>query len=51
MAQLLGAAPGETATLRERIEAGETVLTPGCYDALFIGLAERRELERRFAEE
>jgi hypothetical protein len=38
MARLLGAAPGETATLRERIEAGETVLAPGCYDAL--GLCE-----------
>jgi 2-methylisocitrate lyase-like PEP mutase family enzyme len=40
MAQLLGAAPGETATLRERIEAGETVLAPGCYDALGARLVE-----------
>ena len=40
MAQLLGAAPGETTTLRERIEAGETVLAPGCYDALGARLVE-----------
>jgi 2,3-dimethylmalate lyase len=40
MARLLGAAPGETATLRERFEAGETVLAPGCYDALGARLVE-----------
>ncbi len=40
MARLLGTAPGETATLRERIEAGETVLAPGCYDALGARLVE-----------
>ena len=40
MGQLLGTAPGETATLRERIEAGETVLAPGCYDALGARLVE-----------
>jgi 2-methylisocitrate lyase-like PEP mutase family enzyme len=40
MARLLGAAPGETATLRERIEAGETVLAPGCCDALGARLVE-----------
>jgi 2,3-dimethylmalate lyase len=40
MARLLGAAPGETATLRERIDAGETVLAPGCYDALGARLVE-----------
>jgi 2,3-dimethylmalate lyase len=40
MADLLGAAPGETATLRERMEAGEMVLAPGCYDALGARLIE-----------
>jgi 2,3-dimethylmalate lyase len=39
MADLLGAAPG-TATLRERMEAGEMVLAPGCYDALGARLIE-----------
>jgi 2,3-dimethylmalate lyase len=40
MADLLGAAPARTATLRERIEAGEMVLAPGCYDALGARLVE-----------
>jgi 2-methylisocitrate lyase-like PEP mutase family enzyme len=40
MARLLGTVPGETATLRERIETGETVLAPGCYDALGARLVE-----------
>jgi 2,3-dimethylmalate lyase len=39
MANLLGAAPG-TATLRERMETGEMVLAPGCYDALGARLIE-----------
>jgi 2,3-dimethylmalate lyase len=40
MADLLGAAPGETATLRERMDTGEMVLAPGCYDALGARLIE-----------
>jgi 2,3-dimethylmalate lyase len=40
MANLLGTAPGESATLRERMEGGEMVLAPGCYDALGARLIE-----------
>lgn len=40
MADLLGAGPGETATLRERMETGGMVLAPGCYDALGARLIE-----------
>lgn len=40
MADLLGRAPGQTATLRDRILDGEMVLAPGCYDALGARLIE-----------
>jgi 2,3-dimethylmalate lyase len=40
MARLLGSEVGATAGLRERFEAGEMVLAPGCYDALGARLVE-----------
>ena len=40
MAELLGAARLRRATLRERFDAGEMVLAPGCYDALGARLVE-----------
>lgn len=41
MAELLGAARGERATLAALFEAGEMVLAPGCYDALGARLIEQ----------
>ncbi len=40
MAELLRSASGGGPTLRERFEAGEMVLAPGCYDALGARLVE-----------
>jgi carboxyvinyl-carboxyphosphonate phosphorylmutase len=40
MADFLGDAPGSGATLRARLDAGEMVLAPGCYDALGARLIE-----------
>jgi 2-methylisocitrate lyase-like PEP mutase family enzyme len=40
MARLLGGADGGRAMLRELLEAGEMVLTPGCFDALGARLVE-----------
>jgi 2,3-dimethylmalate lyase len=40
MAELLRSAAGGAPTLRERFEAGEMVLAPGCYDALGARLVE-----------
>ena len=40
MAELLRSASGGAPTLRERFEAGEMVLAPGCYDALGARLVE-----------
>jgi 2,3-dimethylmalate lyase len=40
MARLLGGARAGGAKLRERIEAGEIVLAPGCFDALGARLVE-----------
>ena len=40
MARLLGSDSGGTPGLRERFEAGEMVLAPGCYDALGARLIE-----------
>ncbi|MBV9603851.1 MAG: oxaloacetate decarboxylase [Solirubrobacterales bacterium] len=40
MAGLLGSARGGRASLREMLDAGETVLAPGCYDALGARLIE-----------
>jgi 2,3-dimethylmalate lyase len=40
MARLLGSETGARTDLRERFEAGEMVLAPGCYDALGARLVE-----------
>jgi len=40
MARLLPKGDGRAATLRQRLEAGEMVLAPGCYDALGARLVE-----------
>jgi 2,3-dimethylmalate lyase len=40
MARLLGSDSGAAPGLRERVEAGEMVLAPGCYDALGARLIE-----------
>ena len=40
MARLLGSAQSGGASLRERLASGETVLAPGCYDALGARLVE-----------
>jgi carboxyvinyl-carboxyphosphonate phosphorylmutase len=40
MADLLGATPGPAASLRARLDGGEMVLAPGCYDALGARLVE-----------
>ncbi len=40
MAKLLGPARGHGPTLRERLDSGEMVLAPGCYDALGARLVE-----------
>ena len=40
MAGLLRSATGGATTLRQRVEAGEMVLAPGCYDALGARLVE-----------
>ncbi|HUA71854.1 MAG TPA: oxaloacetate decarboxylase [Solirubrobacteraceae bacterium] len=40
MARLLGSASGRRPTLRDRFDAGEMVLAPGCYDALGARLIE-----------
>jgi 2,3-dimethylmalate lyase len=40
MARLLGSDSGTTPSLRQRFEAGEMVLAPGCYDALGARLIE-----------
>lgn len=40
MARLLGSDAGAGRGLRERFEAGEMVLAPGCYDALGARLIE-----------
>src|SRR6201996_4047205 len=41
MAGLLGSSDGRPPTLRERFDAGEMVLAPGCYDALGARLVEQ----------
>ena len=40
MSRLLGSETGARIGLRERFEAGEMVLAPGCYDALGARLVE-----------
>lgn len=40
MARLLGSSDGAGASLRKMLDAGETVLAPGCYDALGARLIE-----------